>query len=67
MSRKLGSLPIDALNSFPTEAVFNQPWNARCTELDKLTRRREDAKGNAKRMVVDLTLKTQFDLVIKTG
>ncbi len=26
MSRKLGSLPIDALSSFPTEAVFNQRW-----------------------------------------
>jgi hypothetical protein len=38
MSRKLGSLPIDALNSFPTEAVFNHRWNARCTELDKPTR-----------------------------
>ncbi len=37
-SRKLGSLPIDALSSFPTEAVFNQRWNARCTELDKPTR-----------------------------
>ncbi len=31
-------LPIDALSSFPTETVFIQRWNARCTELDKPTR-----------------------------